>query len=257
MSRLKLIRKDKVCLFKKNGEKYENIVSSVQTNLIFVLDSTLHIEEGDLFVRVLPNGLKEACEVLDRGYQSPHPAIEAHYQVKVKRVSLDTISNNSLQASEVINTTPLQASEKKKFIESVNYLDDFYQNLVDEINFLYENNRPISLSVAIRKLFENIIIDIFRKKYGIQNLPLYYDKSKGRFNDFSILLKNLESNKADFHHISPNIDTNFIRELNEYREHGNAGAHSIDIDIKIEYYTKKKDDINHKFKLLLRVYNNI
>jgi hypothetical protein len=65
----------------------------------------------------------------------------------------------------------------------------------------------MSLSVLIRKLFENLIINILRKKYGTQGLPKYYDTSKRRFHDFSILLKSLESNISDFHSASPYLVT--------------------------------------------------
>jgi hypothetical protein len=49
----------------------------------------------------------------------------------------------------------------------------------------------------------------------------------------------------------------FIQELDEYREYGNAGAHSIDINMKVGYFTEKKEDINHKVQLLIRVFNSI
>jgi hypothetical protein len=146
-----------------------------------------------------------------------------------------------------------------KFIDLINYPDDFYKELIEEINFQYANKHSMSLSILIRKLFENLIIDILRKKYGTgpTDLPLYYETSKRRFHDFSVLLKNLESKQADFHYISPNINDTFMRELNEYREYGNAGAHSIDVNMKVEYFTGKKEDINHKVRLLIRVFNSI
>lgn len=155
---------------------------------------------------------------------------------------------------DIISST-LQVNEADKLIDVLNCPDDFYKKLIEEINIQYIYKRPMPLSILIRKLFENFIIDIFRKKYGTKDLSLYYDTSKRRFHDFSVLLKYFESKKADFHHISPNIDTKFIQELNEYREYGNSGAHSIDVNMKLEYYTKQKDDINHKVQLLIRVFN--
>lgn len=245
MSHLKSMCKDNVSLIKANGEKYENISAQVGSTKILIPDYKLPIEEGDKLTRALPNGFEETYEVTDRGYFGGHGPIEPYYGVQVRRVSQNSIP------------TTLQVNEVNKFIDLVNYPDDFYKKLIEEINFQYINKRPISLSIAVRKLFENLIIDIFRKKYGTNDLSLYYDISKGRFLDFSVLLKNLDSNKADFHYISHNIDTNFIKELNQYREHGNSGAHSIDVDMKHEYYIKQKDDINHKVQLLIRVYNNV
>lgn len=151
----------------------------------------------------------------------------------------------------------ISGSELEKFIELANYPDDFYKKLIDEINFQYSNKHPMSLSILIRKLFENLIIDVLRKKYGTRELNQYYDPSKGRFHDFSILLKNLDSKKSDFHHISPNLDSAFISDLNKYRGYGNAGAHSIDVDLRIEHFTNEKTDINHKVVFLVRILNNI
>lgn len=151
----------------------------------------------------------------------------------------------------------INVSELEKFIELANYPDDFYKKLIDEINFQYSSKHPMSLSILIRKLFENLIIDILRKKYGTQELHQYYDTSKGRFHDFSLLLRNLDSKKSDFHHISANLDSAFISDLNKYRGYGNAGAHSIDVDLRIEHFTNEKTDINHKVAFLVRILNNI
>jgi len=151
----------------------------------------------------------------------------------------------------------LQLDDTNEFIYLVNYPDDFYISLIEEINFQYTTKHSISLSILIRKLFENLIIDILRKKYGTTDLSLYYDRSKRRFHDFSILLKNIETKLSDFHHISPNFDKKFLQELSEYREYGNTGAHSIDVNMKLEYFTERKEEINHKVKLLIRIFNLI
>jgi hypothetical protein len=148
-------------------------------------------------------------------------------------------------------------SDSDKLIYLTTYPDDFYKILVDEINFQYISKHPISLSILIRKLFENLLIDILRKKYGTHELSEYYDAPKRRFHDFSVLLKNIDKKKADFHYISPNLDTAFIAELNKYREYGNAGAHSIDINLKIEDFTSNKSDLNYKVNFLVRIFNHI
>lgn len=159
------------------------------------------------------------------------------------------------------NKINLDIQENSKFIDITNYPDNFYKKLIEEINFQYATNHPVSLSILIRKLFENLIIDIFRKKYGKGGIDLFYIKPKGnglgRFKDFSELLDNFESKISDFHYLSTSIDTNFIQGLIDYKEKGNSAVHSIDANITHEYFTEKKDDINHKVDLLIRLYNNI
>jgi hypothetical protein len=144
-----------------------------------------------------------------------------------------------------------------RFIDLLNYPDDFYKTLVDEINFQYINKHLISLSILIRKLFENLIIDILRKKYNTTDLNVYYDTSKGRFHDFSVLLKNLDLRQEEFHYVSPNLDSKFIKELNKYRDAGNSSAHSIDVNITIDDFSLKRDDISQKVKFLVRILNNV
>lgn len=144
-----------------------------------------------------------------------------------------------------------------KFVDLVNFPDDFYKRLIEEINFQYTSKHPISLSILLRKLFENLIIDILRKKYTKSELNIYFDVSKSRFHDFSVLLKNLETKKQEFLYVTPNLDSKFIRELSKYRDVGNSSAHSIDVNINIDDFTLKKDDINLKVQLLIRLLNNI
>lgn len=143
-----------------------------------------------------------------------------------------------------------------KFIEVTWLPDDFYKRLIDEINLLYANRLPMPLSILIRKLLENLIIDILRKKYGTEGLSLYYDTSRGRFQDFSVLLRNLDSKKEEFHYVTPNLDSS-IRKINQFRETGNSGAHSIDVNLTINQISKDKDDINYLVQFLLRILQNI
>ena len=148
-------------------------------------------------------------------------------------------------------------TSSEPFITATWLPDDFYKNLIDEINLVYGHQLPVALSVLIRKLFENLIIDILRKKYGTAELALYYETSKGRFQEFSVLLKNLDAKKADFHYISPHLDSKLISDINSFRETGNSGAHSLDADITIETFDKDKARINHLSQFLLRLLQNI
>jgi len=145
----------------------------------------------------------------------------------------------------------------EKLLEVTDIPDDFYRKLIDEINYLYKHGLALSLSVLIRKLLENLLIDILRKRYGTTELALYYDTSKHRFFDFSILLKNLENRQADFQHITTNLNNEMIGKINSYRETGNSGAHSIDANVKIEFFKDKRNDLNYLVQFLFRLLKNI
>lgn len=135
--------------------------------------------------------------------------------------------------------------------------DDFYKKLIDEVNHLYRHGFVLSLSVLVRKLLENLLIDILRKRYGTSEISLYYDTSKRRFLDFSVLIKNIETKQLDFQHITGNLDNKLIAEINSYRETGNSGAHSIDVNMKLEYFKEKRNDLNYLVQFLFRLLKNI
>ncbi|MEX0597392.1 MAG: hypothetical protein WD512_12935 [Candidatus Paceibacterota bacterium] len=87
MSIFKQFNNENVTLIKTNGDRYEDVEASVQSDMIFIEDTSLPVEEGDTFIRKLPNGLIEKYKVLDRGFHEKFSSMPAHYQVKVHKLS--------------------------------------------------------------------------------------------------------------------------------------------------------------------------
>jgi len=87
MSLFNNFNNENVTLVKSNGDRYEDIKASVQSDMIFIDDASLPIEEDDTIIRKLPNGLLEKYRVVDRGFYEKVASIPAHYQVKVQKVS--------------------------------------------------------------------------------------------------------------------------------------------------------------------------
>jgi len=135
--------------------------------------------------------------------------------------------------------------------------DDFYIKLINEINILYYNNRYVPTCILLRKLFENLIIDILRKKYGAADNGLYFNTSRKMFLGFSVLLDNLKNKIEDFNHIDPNFNEDIIKRIDFYRKRCNLSAHSISFEITKDTIDDKKDDINYLITLLIRIRNNI
>jgi len=69
--------------------------------------------------------------------------------------------------------------------------DKFEQKHVEEINKAYNCRCYTAVYVLCRKVIENLIIKLLRKRFGGKEKTLYWDKSHGRFHDFKIILKNL------------------------------------------------------------------
>jgi hypothetical protein len=79
-------------LKKQSGREVQGIRASVQRGKIFISDGTLPLEEGDILVRELPNGMTESYVIEDRGYYAAIGGIHAHYQAKVRRESTPSSS---------------------------------------------------------------------------------------------------------------------------------------------------------------------
>ena len=106
---------------------------------------------------------------------------------------------------------------------------------------------------------ENLVIDILRSKYSKSDAvgrALFYDDSKRKFYEFSALVRNLREKRADFLHITSSIDR-IINDIDEYRETGNAGAHSIEANITIEQWSKDKQRVNYVVNGLLRILKSV
>jgi hypothetical protein len=102
-------------------------------------------------------------------------------------------------------------SHPKYLISIQSIPDDFYVKLIDEINILYANGRYISVCILVRKLLENLVIDILRKKFGTAQLELYYNPKKGMFNNFSTLLDNLDVKIDEFRHVDSNFNKSVLK----------------------------------------------
>lgn len=106
--------------------------------------------------------------------------------------------------------------------------EPLYENLKNEINRAYSYGLFTSALVLSRKLVENLLVDILRKKYPVVNngLDVYYITNKRRFKDFSTLIDELESRKADFTPDMSVVET-ILKFIKPIRETSNSGAHSL------------------------------
>lgn len=77
---------DKIRLLKTNGDEHE-VLALVQDKLIFVSNTSVPIEEGDIFERDIPNGIKEVYEVINPKYFGTSiGGMQPHYQINVRKV---------------------------------------------------------------------------------------------------------------------------------------------------------------------------
>ena len=95
------------------------------------------------------------------------------------------------------------ARAERKIMKVVDYdtNDHFKKGHIDELNRAYTFGCNTSVFILARKIVDNLVIDILKKKYPenvLKNKELYFDTAQGRLKDFEIILKNLKSKKNDF-----------------------------------------------------------
>ncbi|MFB1064915.1 hypothetical protein [Natrinema sp. H-ect4] len=149
------------------------------------------------------------------------------------------------------------AFRSEQFIDIDNVPGTFYPDLVDDINQCYSLGVNDATLVLTRKLLENLIIDILRKEYGKQEIDLYYLPDNRRFQNFSTLLSNFEKNLGDFEHLSSGLDSDFIDELDSFRQDANAEAHSIETSITEEEMDNYREQAQHSAQVLFRIQENM
>jgi hypothetical protein len=86
--RLSALLTDTVSLLKKDGQRFEGIKASVQSEKIFVSGADYLVESGDLIQRKMSNGGEETFEVIDPGFHEKFHSIPAGYQMTVKKLGI-------------------------------------------------------------------------------------------------------------------------------------------------------------------------
>ena len=115
------------------------------------------------------------------------------------------------------------------FIDTDFRNETLYEKLKIEINNCYSYGFFTATLVLSRKLTENMLIDILRKKYPpnvAKNLEIYYIQEQRRFKDLSDLILELGNRKSDFEP-DINIVEDILRLIHPLRESANSGVHSI------------------------------
>lgn len=90
---------EKVRIIKQNTSVYNDIDALVDGSTIFIDDTSLAIEEGDIIERALPSGSKEQFLVIDRGFYRGMHGIADHYEIKVEKQTAYT----KISRGQVIN----------------------------------------------------------------------------------------------------------------------------------------------------------
>lgn len=168
-----------------------------------------------------------------------------------KGYSLELKTRKAIEKKlNLVENSNINDSDKIIFYSFTNV---FYKKLLEEINRTYHHDCCTATFILIRKLFENFLIDILRKNFKKEKELYLCPYNKKKYNDFSVLLNNLNLKKGELGFTTTEIKT-IIDLLNPYRIEANSKTHSI-----IEFGQKKdlqKYKPQETFNLLERLWNN-
>lgn len=137
-------------------------------------------------------------------------------------------------------------------IEHEYRIDKAYSDLIDEINTCFEYEAFSSALVMLRKLLENLIIDILILKYEPHGkTEMYFDETNSRFLPLKELVEHFEQIVKDYS--SYGFKDHHLGAIKGFRKKGNIAAHNI-----VDFMTKKKlkaqkKNANAAVVMLLRI----
>lgn len=119
--------------------------------------------------------------------------------------------------------------------------DIFLRANIDEINRTYTYKCYTATFVLCRKVLENLLVHILKEKYPLstrEHREKYFDFSRRRCHNLSVLLQNLRKSAVDF---SPHV--NLVERIcqlaSEFKEKANEMTHSL-------YHIATKKEIDDK-----------
>ena len=133
-----------------------------------------------------------------------------------------------------------KAREKIKEIIKFETTDHFSQKHIREINRAYSKQCFTCVFVLTRKVLENLIIGILKAKYPTDR-TLYFDTSKSRNLDFSVVLDNLFQKRQEFDSDKKKAIERLNQKLKPFKNDANDKVHSL---YHIVENSKEVDDWN-------------
>lgn len=162
---------------------------------------------------------------------------------------INILENKSREYSE-------QEIEITEYLDSNIHPDPYFKKLISEINKCYSTEMYGPAVERIRKLFENLVIDILKKKY--QNDTSTYITSNDKHYPFHIIVKNTldKIKQGDFNHVKQEFEES-LKWMSHLRSEGSKSTHSITFDISEDYLNEIKSELIRNVELLIRVFGLI
>jgi len=120
--------------------------------------------------------------------------------------------------------------------------DKYLKAHIDEINRAYTHKCYTSAFILCRKVIENLLVEVLRKKYpgkSKQERELYFNIDQGRIHDLKIIIKNLSNRASEFGPENKLVKL-ICEKSNKFKEDANDKTHSL------YHIVEKKKEIDDK-----------
>lgn len=178
---------------------------------------------------------------------------------KVEKIFSQRMEQGSMDFEPIgFSGEMVNASES---LVTTQFADEFYDKLASEINNAFDFGLFTATMVLVRKLFEKLVIDLLRQKYGMPQIELFYSKQNDGFHSLSDLIHNLGTKIDDFKPYDffkvDREKESFLKFLWNVKQEGNASAHSIEPLLDREGISDLKPSINKYSNLLVRLIGTV
>jgi hypothetical protein len=122
---------------------------------------------------------------------------------KLTKEERKQLPNFDIEKGVKVTQKSHKSRQQRKIIQFIKYEtnDSFIKAHVLETNKAYTNTCYTAAFILCRKIIENLLTDIIRKKYtqnSKENIELHFDTKRRRNKDFSEILTNLGKRSNDF-----------------------------------------------------------
>lgn len=155
---------------------------------------------------------------------------------------------------KITGPLPDEDAPRGKFIE-FEVDDEFVSDAIREINLCYGIGAYTASLVMLRRLIEELLIQIHKGHFGDADIEKYYDPESGRHKNISQLIKVFQNHLSEFARYTTAIDNEgaFVDDLTEFRKRASSQAHSIDIHLDREDMRGRSNDATRVIKILYKI----
>ncbi|WP_367175868.1 DUF2321 domain-containing protein [Haloarcula rubripromontorii] len=129
----------------------------------------------------------------------------------------------------------------------------FYPGLVYEINLCYRVQADEACVVLSRKLIENLLLDILKRRYGMQEVHIFYDTEHGKHRGFGHLIEEFGKRSEEFDQYTTASQDDIKQLMKSVKYSGDASAHSIEEGFSSEELEELSEKATRAAELLFRL----